>query len=182
MYLNHWKMPAGKRTRFGLVFQGAQPPSMGGDFLKDLDVIKAEGCEKEGRQFLIFTTNRPRRSDDVLESLRAYNAQASEKVEPVSFENGPLVAVFERGNCFRTHAISKIIQGAMEGDDGYWVWSVMMDGDRKKKRAVNELESDLVETSIRPSASKRVAGVRAEEVMMLVVIGERLDVACASSF
>ncbi len=170
-------MPAGKRTRFGLVFNGAQPPSMGGDFLKELDVIKAEGCEKDGVQFLIFTTNRPRRSDDVLESIRLFNDRTSDqKVELIPHDNGPLVAVFDRGNCFRTHQLSKIIQGAMEGDDGYWTWSVMMDGDRKKKRAVNELESDLVETSIKPASSKRVAGARVDEVrdmMVSVVIGER---------
>lgn len=166
-------MPSGKRTRFGLVFDGVRPPSMGGGFLKELDVIKAEGCEKDGKQFLIFTTNKPRRSNDVADSVRAFNESApdDEKLALIAFENGPEVVVFERGNCFRTHPISKIIQGAME-DDGYWAWSVMIDGDRKKKRAVNELESDLVEAAIRPSSAKRVAVLREDEVILSCVIGE----------
>ena len=163
------EMVAGKRTRFGLVFDGTRAPAMGGEFLKELEVIKAEGCEHDGKQFLIFTTNKPRKSSDVLDAVNTFNGATEEKMNLVSFEGGPEVVVFERGNCFRTHPISKIIQAAMNGDDVSWVWSVMMDSDVKKKRVVSELELDLVETSVRPSASKRIAIHR--EVLEIVVIG-----------
>ena len=70
---------AGKRTRFGLVFDGSKAPAMGGGFLKDMDVIKAEGCEKDGKQFVIFTVSKPRKASEVLDSIKNYNEDAEEK-------------------------------------------------------------------------------------------------------
>jgi hypothetical protein len=158
------QMAAGKRTRFALVFNGTRAPAMGGEFLKELDVIKAEGCEHDGKQFVIFTTRKPRKSADVSNAVKAFNESAEEKMHLVSYENEPEIVVFDRGNCYRKHPISKIIQSAMNGDDVSWAWSVMADSEAKKKRA-----SDLVEASIRPSASKRVAVQR--EVVDCCVIG-----------
>jgi hypothetical protein len=63
-------MAAGKRTRFALVFNGARVPAMGGDFLKELDVIKAEGCEHDGKQFVVFTTLKPRKAGEVLSAIQ----------------------------------------------------------------------------------------------------------------
>jgi hypothetical protein len=150
-------MAAGKRTRFALVFSGARVPAMGGDFLKELDVIKAEGCEHDGKQFVLFTTLKPRKAGEVLSAIHAFNATVEEKMSLISYEDGPEVVVFDRGNCYRSHPIYKIIQAAANGNDMSWTWSVVMDGEAKKRRVASELESDLVETSIRPSATKRVA-------------------------
>ena len=153
-------MVAGKRTRFGLVFNGCKLPSMGGDFLKELDVTNAEGCEKDGKHFMIFTVNKPRRMEDVVESIQAFNAVASEedRIKLVQYENEPEVVVFAKGNCFKTHGISKIIHG----EDTYWEWSVVVDGDGKKKRAMSELSSDLVDAAIVPKCAKRVSEVGVE--------------------
>ena len=74
-------MAAGKRTRFALVFNGVRVPAMGGDFLKELDVIKAEGCEHDGKQFVVFTTRRPRKASDVLSAISAFNATSEEKMQ-----------------------------------------------------------------------------------------------------
>ena len=165
-------MAAGKRTRFALVFHGVKVPAMGGEFLKELDVIKAEGCEHDGKQFLIFTTRKPRKAADVLDAIKAFNAaNAEENMNLVSYENEPEIVVFDRGNCYRTHPISKIIQSAVGGENMSWAWSVVLDGEAKKRRAANELETDLVETSIRPSATKRVAIQREVDTLSCHVIG-----------
>jgi len=161
---------SGKRTRFGLMFHGTKPPSFDGEFLKELGVIKADGCERDGDHFLVFSTNKPRKSAEVLEAVNSFNAVALEKVNLVCFQDGPEVVVFDRGNCFRAHPMCKIIQAAAE-KDAAWSWSTMIDTEGKKRRAVSELESDLVESSIRPSFLKRVA-VRLTEVMVMpCVIG-----------
>jgi hypothetical protein len=164
-------MAAGKRTRFALVFCGVRVPALGGDFLKELDVIKAEGCEHNGNQFVILTTRKPRRASDVLSALSAFNETTEEKMQLIAHENGPEVVVFDRGNCYRTHPICKIINEAMTGgEDVSWAWSLMMDSESKQKRVASELESDLVETSIQPSAVKRIALPR-EVVDLCCVIG-----------
>jgi hypothetical protein len=93
----------------------------------------------------------------VLSAIHAFNATVEEKMSLISYEDGPEVVVFDRGNCYRSHPIYKIIQAAANGNDMSWTWSVVMDGEAKKRRVASELESDLVETSIRPSATKRVA-------------------------
>ena len=164
-------MANSKRTRFGLVFEGPKVPSMGSAFLQEIDVIKADGCERDGKHFMIFTTSKPRRSTDVLDSIKAFNLANEEKMNLVAFEDGPEVAVFDRGQCFRTHPISKIIQNAISNEEA-WSWSMLADSDKKKKRAINELESDLVETAIFPTAPKRMAIVRPVEVRIVpCVIG-----------
>jgi len=163
-------MAAGKRTRFALVFNGVRIPAMGGDFLKELDVINAEGCEHDGKQFVIFTTRKPRKAADVLGAISAYNATAEEKMQLIPHEDGPEVVVFDRGNCYRTHPICKIVHAA-SGNDVSWEWSLLVDSESKQKRVAGELETDLNETSIRPSASKRVALPREEVVHPCCVIG-----------
>ena len=162
---------ASKRTRFGLVFEGTKAPTMGGGFLQELDVAKADGCEHEGRHFMIFTTTKPRRSPEVLESIQTYNMAApdEEKMNIVAFQNGPEIAVFDRGQCFRSHPISRIIQGATAAGEA-WSWSMIADSEKKKKRAINELESDLVDTAILPTAPKRMAVVRPVEVRIVPCI------------
>ena len=149
-------MAAGKRTRFALVFNGVRVPAMGGDFLKELDVIKAEGCEHDGKQFVVFTTRRPRKASDVLGAIQAFNATVEEKMSLVSFEGGPEVVVFDRGNCYRSHPICKIVHAA-SGNDVSWEWSLLVDSESKQKRVAGELETDLVEAAIRPSVAKRAS-------------------------
>ena len=150
-------MAAGKRTRFALVFNGVRVPAMGGDFLKELAVIKAEGCEHDGKQFVVFTTRKPRKAADVLSAISAYNAAAEEKMQLIAHEEeGPEVVVFDRGSCYRTHPICKLIHAA-SGNDVSWEWSLLVDSESKQKRVACELETDLVEASILPSASKRIA-------------------------
>ena len=161
---------SGKRTRFGLLFQGTKPPSLDGEFLKELGVVKADGCERDGNHILVFSTSKPRRPTEVLEAVNAFNEVASEKMNLGRFQDEPEVVVFERGNCFRAHPMCKVIQSAAE-NDAAWSWSTMASGEGKKRRAVSELESDLVESSIRPSFLKRVA-MRPTEVMAVpCVIG-----------
>ena len=161
---------SGKRTRFGLMFHGTKPPSLDGDFLKELGIVKADGCERDGDHFLVFSTSKPRKSAEVLEAVNSFNAVALEKMALGCFQDGPEVVVFDRGNCFRAHPMCKIIQAAAE-KDAAWSWSTMASGEGRKKRAVSELESDLVESSIRPSFLKRMA-VRLTEVMVVpCVIG-----------
>jgi hypothetical protein len=169
-------MAAGKRTRFALVFNGVRVPAMGGDFLKELDVIKAEGCEHDGKQFVIFTTRKPRKAADVLSAVSAFNATTEDKMHLIAHEDGPEVVVFDRGNCYRTHSICKIIQEAMStGKDVSWAWSLVVDSESKQKRVASELETDMVETSILPSAAKRVALPR-EVVDLCCVIGVYVSV------
>lgn len=144
---------------------------MGGDFLKELEVIKAEGCEHDGKQFVIITTRKPRKAADVQSALDAFNATTEEKMHLVAHGDCPEIVVFDRGNCYRTHPISKIIQTAMtNGDDVSWAWSLVMDSESKQKRVASELETDMVETSIRPLANKRIALLR-EVVDACCVIG-----------
>jgi hypothetical protein len=87
-----------------------------------------------------------------------------------------LVAVFDKGHAFQSHEIFRMICAAklshMQvsappalGDretiqpSSYWSWSApgVLDPSSGKKRVVSELSSDLVETSIKPSSSKRVS-------------------------
>jgi hypothetical protein len=157
-------MAAGKRTRFALVFNGVRVPAMGGDFLKELDVIKAEGCEHDGKQFVVFTTRRPRKASDVLSAISAFNATSEEKMQLIAHGDGPEVVVFDRGNCYRSHPICKIVHAA-SGNDVSWEWSLLADSESKQKRVAGELESDLVEASIRPSAAKRASPLPREEVV-----------------
>lgn len=221
--------------RFGLVFEGTRTPAFGGGFLKDLEVTKAEGCEKDGKQFVILSVSKPRKASDVVKAVKAYNSDTQDKMMLVPFLNGPEVVVFDRGNCYRAHPISKIIQEAVAAEDS-WTWAVVAEGDAgtskkmcdvggkkkksdevgkpdagekpaaipvveeveetkkeetetkksaggsKKKRAVNELESDLVEASIRPQSIKRQAIrlVTNAEVRERAIRGERAQ--CADGF
>jgi hypothetical protein len=171
-----------KRVLFGLVFEGTKVPAMGDGFLHELDVFQADGCEHEGNHLMIFTTTKPRRPADVLAAVNAFNATATdEKMSLIAFQDGPEVAVFDRGQCFRSHPISSIIQGATAAGEA-WSWSMLADSERKKKRAINELESDLVETAIIPNAPKRKAASRLVEVRIVpCVIGAwREPVVCHS--
>ena len=88
----------------------------------------------------------------------------------------PLVAVFDKGHAFQSHEIFRVIHTArlstmmvhappVPGDFvvedvpfGFWSWSSPQTPDSPlHKRAISELTSDLVEDSIKPSASKRVS-------------------------
>jgi hypothetical protein len=152
-----------KRILFGMVFEGPRPAIDGSGFLKDLGVIDAEGAEKNGQQFILFTVARPRRTSEVQQAIDAYNDSSAEAMRLVQFE-GERVVTFERGHRFQLHPIYQTIRTAETAKDNtFWSWSstgVVGDANisRKRRRVINELESDLVEASIIPAAPKRASG------------------------
>ena len=111
-------------------------------------------------------------------------AASSSSSRPSSNAKHSFVAVFDKGHAFQSHEIFRMICTAklshmqvrappavndfgsslttLEEEaqpSGYWSWSApgVSEPSTGKKRAVNELASDLVETCIRPSSSKRVS-------------------------
>jgi hypothetical protein len=111
------------------------------------------------------------------------------------------VAVFDKGHAFQSHEIFRMICSAKLSHmqvrappavneygnplpasaeepaqpSGYWSWSAPGVPDPSgsgKKRAVSELASDLVETSIKPSSSKRVSLASGSKESMSDIEGE----------
>jgi len=153
-----------KRIRFGMVYEGARPAMDSSGFLKELGVVDAEGAEKDGQQFILFTVLKPRRTCEVQQAVDAYNSGSSEGIRLVQFGGEQQeVVTFERGHKFQLHPIYQTIRVADAAKDGsFWAWSSSgVAGDvnnKKRRRVINELESDLVEASIAPSAPKRASG------------------------
>jgi hypothetical protein len=187
-----------KRIRFGLVFEGARPPM--DDFLREIGVTEAEGVQKDGKQYIVFTVAKPKRTSDVQASIDAYNRRHAGAVRLLPFCDS-MVTTFERGSKYLAHPIYQTV--AQTADDSRWSWSlVMAENDRiadaleatldgpppepapvvveqpdeavvqeqpavhegtvekisdkkKKKRAISELQMNLVETVVVPSSSKR---------------------------
>lgn len=137
-----------KRTRFGIVFEGPAP-DLGAGFLKRLNITDAEGCAQDGVQYVLLRTGKPRASIDVAECA------AEHALKLIRFQpSEPEVMVFEKGSKFRVHPMGRFIH-SMRRDASYWRWP---DGQpRRKKRVAAELQSDLVETTIVPASTKRVA-------------------------
>ena len=127
-------------------------------FLNGLGVIEAEGCNKDGIHFMMLTVGKPRRTSDVEQAINAYNSGAEGGgISLVSFEGGLKVVTFERGHKFQVHPIHRTIQAANSAGNGaYWAWGSAEEG-KKRKRVINELESDLVEAAIIPVAEKRAS-------------------------
>ena len=142
-----------KRMRFGLVFKFAE--KVGDDLLNLLQVKKAEGCIKDGQNFAMITTVKPCKVVDIVKGIAVFNQDRQEKLVCVPYADGPEVAVFDKGNAFREHAIYKVIE-EMRNDASYWSW-FLGGGGAKKKRVLGELESDLVQSSFTPVSSKRVS-------------------------
>ena len=152
---------AAKRIRFGIVFEGSLPSLEGGMFLNGLGIVEAEGCNKDGTHFMMLTVGKPRRTSEVEQAIEAFNgaASAGAAIRLVSFQGGPSVVTFERGHKFQLHPIYQTIRSANDaGNAAYWAWG-SVEG-RKRKRVINELESDLVESAILPTASKRASGAK----------------------
>jgi len=114
-------------------------------------------------------------------------ATSSSSSRPSSNGKHSFVAVFDKGHAFQSHEIFRMICTAKLSHmqvrappavnefgssltattvldeeaqpSGYWSWSApgVLEPSTGKKRAVNELASDLVETCIKPSSSKRVS-------------------------
>lgn len=141
-----------KRMRFGLVFRYGE--KVGDDLLRKLQVKKAEGCEKDGQKFIMITTTKPQRTDNIMKWIADFNQEKQEKIVCVGYAGGAEVAVFDKGNAFREHPIYRVID-EMRMDASYWSWYACAEGN--KKRALCELESDLVDASITPHSTKRVA-------------------------
>lgn len=142
-----------KCIRFGLVFEGPREPS--GEFLDEIGAMDAEGIHKDGKQYMLFTVRKSRRTTEVLQAIDSFNSSkpADEAVRLVAYEPGSsLILTFERGNKYQSHPIYKIISGL-----GHWTRSTVMASD-KQKRAITELQTDLVQDCIVPSSSKRVSG------------------------
>jgi len=153
---------ASKRIRFGIVFEGALPTLDGGMFLGGLGIVEAEGCTKDGIHFMVMTVGKARKTTEVEQAIEAHNRSAAEAaISLVSYQGGPCVVTFERGHKFQLHPIYQTIQSASKaGNAAYWAWG-LIEG-KKRRRVINELESDLVETSIVPNAPKRASGVGKE--------------------
>lgn len=173
---------AAKRIRFGMVFEGTLPSLEDGQFLGSLGIVEAEGCTKDGNHFVLITVGKPRKTSEVEQAILAYTEAA---ITPVSYQGGPLVVTFERGHKFQLHPIYQAIQSANQaGNEGYWTWG-LIEG-KKRKRVINELESDLVETSIVPNASKRACGKENSDVQVNMpselCIGMSQHISCCKLF
>jgi hypothetical protein len=168
---------AAKRIRFGIVFEGTLPALEDGHFLGGLGIVEAEGCTKDGNHFMLITVGRPRKTIDVEQAIKLFNSSAPEAaITPVSFQGGPFVVTFERGHKFQLHPIYQTIQSANQsGDSAYWTWG-LIEG-KKRRRVMSELESDLVEASILPTAPKRASGKENSDAQVMTQPSEFL---CAS--
>jgi hypothetical protein len=148
---------AAKRIRFGIVFEGALPALDGGMFLGGLGIVEAEGCTKDGIHFMVLTVGKPRKTIEVEQAVQLHNSAAEAAISLVSYQGGPCVVTFERGHKFQLHPIYQTIQSANKaGNAAYWTWG-LIEG-KKRRRVMNELESDLVEAALVPNASKRASG------------------------
>ena len=148
-----------KRIRFGFVFEGLRPDIGGQTPFADLDVAEAEGCEKDGRQFVVFTVCKPRRVSDVERVV-----EGLEGIRLVSLDGGPMIATFERGHSYQGHPIYRTIQSLCANCDvSYWRWSLDHPQQNRKKRVISELESDLADAVILPAAEKRASKKQRQE-------------------
>ena len=148
-----------KRIRFGFVFEGQRPDIGGQTPFADLDVAEAEGCEKDGRQFVVFTVCKPRRVSDVERVV-----EGLEGIRLVSLDGGPMIATFERGHSYQGHPIYRTIQSLCANCDvSYWRWSLDHPQQNRKKRVISELESDLADAVILPAAEKRASKKQRQE-------------------
>ena len=150
-----------KRMRFGLVFNGTMP-SMESGFLKEIGPIRAEGCCSDGKNYMMLCTRRPRKASDVVELIASYKRAG--ELSDMELLGDEKITVFEKGNKFRVHPIGQTIL-RMTQDPSYWSWP---QGVTSKRRALSELESDLVR--VEPTAPKRV------KVIVPCVIGGLLCV------
>lgn len=141
-----------------MIYKGSRPAIDDSGFLKELCIVDAEGAEKDGQQYLIFTLAKPRRTHDVQQAIEAYNSGLDEALRFTQID----VVTFERGHGFHLHPIFHVIRKAQSSkSDTYWTWQNGGDdanSNKKRRRVVNELESDLVEASILPAAPKRMSG------------------------
>jgi hypothetical protein len=154
-----------KRIRFGFVCRNAS--FVTADMLAPLCVRGMEcALSAEGRQYVMFTTEKPTRARDVLKVVDAFNAEAAAPLSIEKFDGcDDMIVTFEKGQLFMQHpfytAIKEIKdQSVSEGGDAssskVWEWTA--DGipdSMRHKRVAGELVSDLVDDAILPSAPKR---------------------------
>ena len=152
-------MAAVKRIRFGLVFEGARP-SMN-EFLKEIGITEAEGIQKEGKHFIVFTVGKPRRVAEVQNSVDAYNRRSSEPIQLIPFCDAT-VTTFERGNKFMSHPICQTIA---QKDETYWAWSLVMAEQRAEQQMINDLEDSLEPAPAEASSSSTTPMVTGENPM-----------------
>ena len=141
-----------KRIRFGLVFEGVRPPME--VFLREVGMVEAEGIQKDGQHFIVFTVCKPRRVLDVQNAVDAYNRRSSDAIRLVPFCDAT-VTTFERGNKFMSHPICQAIA---QKDETYWTWSLVMAEQQKQTVADQQMINDL-EASLDPAAPEDEASV-----------------------
>jgi hypothetical protein len=155
-----------KRIRFGFVCRNAS--FVTADMLSPVRVRSMEcALSADGRQFVVFTVEKPIRACDVLKAVDAFNAEASDPITLEKFDGSDdMIVTFEKGQRYMQHPFYAVIQetkdqSVTEGCEASKVWEWSADGipeSMRHKRVAGELVSDLVEDSIVPSASKRERG------------------------
>jgi hypothetical protein len=142
-------------------------------FLQGIGIKHIEGCSIGGKHYVVFTLHRARRASDIIRAVEEQN-----QISRVS-----LVAVFDKGHAYHSHAIYQMINAArvsqmhvqpppVAGEfnvsvtvgseakplpTGYWSWTAsgVVDVSVARKRAVSELVSDLVEVDPKPKSVRR---------------------------
>ncbi len=131
------------------------------EFLKEIGITDAEGIQKEGKHFIVFTVGKPRRVADVQNSIDAYNRRSSEPIQLIPFCD-VTVTTFERGNKFMSHPISQIIA---QKDETYWSWSLVMAERRAEQQMINDLEDSLDPAPVEAPSSSATPMVTGEDPM-----------------
>lgn len=155
-----------KRIRFGFICRNAS--FVTADMLAPVRVRGMEcALSDEGKQYVMFTAEKPTRARDVLKAVDEFNAEATDPLSVEKFDGcDDMIVTFEKGQMYMQHpfyiAIQEVKdQSVSEGGDApssskVWQWTA--DGipdSMRHKRVAGDLVSDLVEDAILPSAPKR---------------------------
>ena len=155
-----------KRVRFGLTYKGSVR------FFKEvLDGVDLKGIEcvsAEDLHYVLVTTHKPCATSAIADALKQFNEKAEHQMEVVPF-NGTEIVTFSKAQGYMQHPFYAPFQTAKKAEESggnttYWCWNADDVDGSTGKRANKELESDLVQSVIKPSANKRARVAPAREV------------------
>ena len=155
-----------KRVRFGLTYKGSVR------FFKEvLDGVDLKGIEcvsVDDLHYVLVTTHKPCATSNISDALQRFNEKAEQRMELVPF-NGKEIVTFSKAQGYVQDPFYAPFLAAKKaeetgGQSSHWSWSADDVAGITGKRANKELESDLVQSVIKPSANKRARVAPAKEV------------------
>ena len=154
-----------KRIRFGLTYTG------GIRFMKDVvegvDLKSIECVSVENVHYVLLTLVKPCHTCDVVDGIRAFNEKIEDedkRLRVIPFQ-GEDIVTFAKAQGYMQHPFYAPFEEAKKteldgGSTTYWCW----EAEGPCKRVAKELESDFVETCVKPASKKRAGVAPGREV------------------